>query len=149
MVVKGEINILFYSILFYSILFYSNQYFLEEGLMDLTIFGCFFTKKIKLWTHLTNCENPFSKPLQGACSGFPVTLKVVLKAAFDPENCSKSRTWHVHCALHIVHWMLEKIIDQWETRKAGTEVLTRLLEQFLDFVSVFKEASRNLLLFYL
>jgi hypothetical protein len=42
---------------------------------------------------LTNCENPYSNPLQDVCYVFPRAAcdsKVVAKAACDPENCSES-----------------------------------------------------------
>jgi hypothetical protein len=34
-------------------------------------------------------------------------------------------------------------------RKAGTEILVWLSEQYLEFVSVFKEASRNSIIIFL
>jgi hypothetical protein len=35
------------------------------------------------------------------------------------------------------------IIDQWQRRRAATKILMRLLQQSLDFVTVFTEESRN------
>jgi hypothetical protein len=34
-------------------------------------------------------------------------------------------------------------INQWERRKAGTEILVRLSKQYLELVSVVKEASKK------
>jgi hypothetical protein len=39
--------------------------------------------------------------------------------------------------------------DQWQQRKAGTEILLRLSEQSLELVTVFKEAGRDLLIIFL
>jgi hypothetical protein len=43
-------------------------------------------------------------------------------------------------------WTLEKT-DQW--RKAGTKIRMRLPDKFLELVSVFKEANRNVIYFSL
>jgi hypothetical protein len=72
-------------------------------------------------TSLTNFENPFSNPLQEACSGFqvaalglkmsfrktPVILKIVAKASYEIKSTNKTT----------------------RARKGGTENLMRLLKQ--------------------
>ncbi len=71
---------------------------------------------------LTNCENPSSSPLQGACSGLP-------KAACDPENYSESRH---ECTL-------EKN-QPLRAKGSRNRNLMRLSQQFFE---VFQRASRN------
>jgi len=57
----------------------------------------------------------------------PVTVKVVPKAAFDPEKCADAG---YECTLH-------------GENQAITAKESRLLEQSSTMISVFKEASRN------
>jgi hypothetical protein len=57
--------------------------------MVFAISGCVFASM----KSITKYENPSSNPIQRACSGFLIatcSLKVVPKAAYDPENWSKS-----------------------------------------------------------
>jgi hypothetical protein len=73
-------------------------------------------------------------------SGFPiapvsVTVKVVMKAACDPENlCEPAMN---------VHWRKST------NERQGKPKQMRLSEQSLELVSVFKEASRTLYFFSL
>jgi|LakMenE01Jun11ns_1017448.scaffolds.fasta_scaffold9577400_1 hypothetical protein len=62
-----------------------------------------------------NCENPFSNPLQEACSGFPtepsVTFEAAPKATGDPEKFVRKLDINVH-------W--RKLTN--ERRKARTDI---------------------------
>jgi hypothetical protein len=57
-------------------------------------------------------------------------MKVVSKAACDPENCSKS-------GHNMQLYIPDKIISE-IGKVAGTEILKRLSEQSLDLVSLFE-----------
>jgi hypothetical protein len=98
--------------------------------MILTIFGCLFVGKIvnkvlACFYEITS-ENPSSNPLQEACTCF-------LKAACDSENCFESLLWHVQYT---------------GENQAITAKESRLLDQSLTMISVFKEDSRNFLIFF-
>ncbi len=79
----------------------SNYYFLYERWWFSQDLAAFLWRKFEIkfllasLKSLTNSENPFSSPLQEACSGVQepssVTIKVVCKSECDSEYCSKSR----------------------------------------------------------
>jgi hypothetical protein len=80
---------------------------------------------------LTECENPFSNPLQETCSGFPIAAcvpKSVSKSACDPQNCSENRS-----------------VKEIESRRRNR---MRLLEQSLELVGAIKETNRYLIFIF-
>ncbi len=79
---------------------------------------------------LTNCESPSSNPLQRARSGIPI-------AACDPENCSESRP-----GMDTGENRPVRAIESWNRN------WMRHSEQFLELVSVVKESSKILCLFF-
>ncbi len=90
---------------------------------------------------LTNCENPSSIPRQGACSGFLIFAYLWLYKFFrKPPVFLKN----VPKAGH--ECILEKM-DQWEPRKAGTEIWCGLRNIFR--ISKCFQRSRNVILSFL
>jgi hypothetical protein len=67
-----------------------------------------------------------------------VPLKVVPKPACDSENGSESQIW-----------MYPRINQPMRVKESLNRNLTRLSEQLLELVSVFKEASKNFILIFL
>ncbi len=83
---------------------------------------------------LTNCENPFINPHQGACFGFPI-------AACDSKSCLKAV-----CDLRIVSKTDHECILEATNESEGK------LEQIFDEAfktSVFKEETRNFIFNFL
>ncbi len=105
---------------------------------------CFFTKNPLMLHHWSSRVQSVSatyfciRPLwQCACRKTLMTLKSV----------SKSRLWFwISFQKPPMIRILEKV-NQWERRKPGTEIFFRPLGQFLDSVSVFREANKIFMIF--
>jgi hypothetical protein len=117
--------------------------FFEWALKVFVIFNKLFVKIIQNKASiksLTNCEKVPVTPLQWACSGFQypsVTLiKVVPKAACDPENCSES-----------LLWMYIKENQPMREKESRYRNFVRLSEQFSELVS--KKQAKTYIYVYL
>jgi hypothetical protein len=71
------------------------------------------------------------------------------KAVSEPKKCSKSPLGFLKLFRKPPMTCTSEKIEQWERWKAGTEILIRLSEQFLELVKVFIEAGRTLYSFFL
>ncbi len=74
----------------------------------------------------TNCENPSSNPLQGACFGFP-------EAACDSISCSESRLWFWKLFRKPAMMYIGEI-QPMRVRERRNRNLMRLTEQSLELV---------------
>ncbi len=111
-----------------------------RALMVFTIFVCLFVKKIQNKVLLASMKSLiivkilpvalFRKP--------PMTLKDFPKAVCDPENRSESKPW--------IYTGENRKMREKESRKRN---LIQLLEQSIELLSVFTEASRNLIIIFL
>jgi hypothetical protein len=90
------------------------------------------------------------KELVAAFRKSPVTLILVPKPACGPEMSyrkpPRTFTFTRIFPASIESWTPKSTNDE---REAGTEIMIRLREQFLELVSDYKEASRNFILIFL
>jgi hypothetical protein len=100
----------------------SKNYFLmtANGFPNYRLLFLWITSKIKIllasMKSFTNCENPSSKPLRGACSSFPLT-------ACDFKSYSKRRMCFRKLSRNLaMNLQYTREINQWERRKADTEI---------------------------